>query len=108
MNWYSQAVWVLRSNHEFRIPFYLALDCFHPQFDARHLWLWPVTQAIQLQLPSQRPYFDWLVRFEPTLSPVNLLPTDADFDRAFRWGWEQADKMMPFLLKALEPIPWVP
>ncbi len=91
-----------------RNAFYLALDCFHPQFDARHLWLWPVTQAIQLQLPSQRPYFDWLVRFEPTLSPVNLLPSDADFDRAFRWGWDQADKMMPFLLKALEPIRWVP
>lgn len=91
-----------------RNAFYLALDCFHPQFDARHLWLWPVTQAVQLQLPSQRPYFDWLMRFEPTLSPVNLLPSASDFDLAFQWGWNQADVMMPFLLKALEPIEWVP
>ena len=89
-----------------RNAFYLALDCFHPQFEPRHLWLWPVTQIVQLQLPSQRPYFDWLMRFEPTLSPVNLLPPAEDFDRAFRWGWDQADVMIPFLKKALEPVPW--
>ncbi len=89
-----------------RNAFYLALDCFHPQWDARHLWLWPVTQAVQLQLPSQRPYFDWLMRFEPTLSPLNLLPSPADFDQAFKWGWAQADVMIPFLRKALEPVSW--
>jgi len=89
-----------------RNAFYLALDCFHPQWDARHLWLWPVTQAVQLQLPAQRPYFDWLMRFEPTLSPLNLLPSAADFDQAFQWGWAQADVMIPFLRKALEPVSW--
>lgn len=91
-----------------RNAFYLALDCFHPQLEAQHLWLWPVTQLVQLQLPSQRPYFDWLMRFEPTLSPVNLLPAPVDFDRAFQWGWSQADAMMPFLKKALEPVGWRP
>lgn len=91
-----------------RSAFYLALDCFHPRWDSRHLWVWPVTQAIQLQLPSQRPYFDWLMRFDPTLSPVNLLPSPADFDQAFQWGWAQADVMMPFLLKALQPVRWMP
>jgi predicted acylesterase/phospholipase RssA len=89
-----------------RNAFYLALDCFTPQFEPRHLWLWPVTQAVQLQLPSQRPYFDWLMRFEPTLSPINLLPRADDFDRAFQWGWHQADVMMPFLKQALEPVLW--
>jgi predicted acylesterase/phospholipase RssA len=91
-----------------RNAFYLALDCFHPQWDSRHLWLWPVTQAVQLQLPSQRPYFDWIMRFEPTLSPLNLLPSSADFDQAFKWGWDQADIMIPFLKKALEPVRWLP
>ncbi|MGH8540961.1 MAG: patatin-like phospholipase family protein [Stenotrophobium sp.] len=91
-----------------RNAFYMALDCFHPQWDARHLWLWPVTQAVQLQLPAQRPYFDWLMRFEPTLSPLNLLPSPMDFDRAFKWGWDQADVMVPFLLKALQPVSWLP
>lgn len=89
-----------------RNAFYLALDCFHPQFEPQHLWLWPVTQIVQLQLPSQRPYFDWLMRFEPTLSPVNLLPSPQDFDQAFQWGWQQADAMIPFLKKALEPVTW--
>ncbi|MGQ0622073.1 MAG: patatin-like phospholipase family protein [Panacagrimonas sp.] len=89
-----------------RNAFFLALDCFHPQFEPRHLWLWPVTQIVQLQLPRQRPYFDWLVRFEPTLSPVNLLPSANDFERALQWGWDQADVMMPFLRKALEPVSW--
>lgn len=89
-----------------RNAFYLALDCFHPQFEPQHLWLWPVTQVVQLQLPAQRPYFDWLMRFEPTLSPVNLLPPPQDFDQAFKWGWSQADVMIPFLKKALEPVRW--
>ncbi len=89
-----------------RNAFYLALDCFHPRWDSRHLWLYPVTQAVQLQLPAQRPYFDWLMSFEPTLSPLNLLPPPKDFDQAFKWGWSQADVMMPFLLKALEPVHW--
>jgi hypothetical protein len=91
-----------------RSGFYLALDCFHPQWDASHLWLWPVTQAVQLQIPAQRLYFDWLMRFEPTLSPLNLLPSPKDFDQAFKWGWAQADVMMPFLKKALEPAYWHP
>ncbi|MGQ0528777.1 MAG: patatin-like phospholipase family protein [Panacagrimonas sp.] len=89
-----------------RNAFYLALDCFHPQFEPQHMWLLPVTQEVQMQLPAQRPYFDWLMRFEPTLSPVNLLPPPADFDRAFQWGWTQADAMIPFLKKALEPVTW--
>jgi len=89
-----------------RNAFVLALDCFAPQTDPQHLWLWPVTQAIQLQLPPQRPYFDWLVGFKPTLSPVNLLPSAEDFDRAFQWGWQQVDELVPMLLKALEPVEW--
>ena len=91
-----------------RNAFYLALDCFHPQFEPAHLWLWPVTQMVQLQLPAQRPYFDWLMRFEPTLSPMNLLPPPADFDQAFQWGWAQADTMIPFFKKAFEPVGWNP
>lgn len=89
-----------------RNAFFLALDCFHPQFEPQHLWLWPVTQLLQVQLRGQRPYFDWLMRFEPTLSPVNLLPSPRDFNQAFEWGWSQVDTMIPFLKKALEPVTW--
>lgn len=87
-----------------RNAYYLALDCFHPQWSAGHAWLIPVTQAIQAQLPAQRPYYDWLVRFQPTPSPVNLLPTEAVFDKAFQWGWQQAEAILPQLHEALKPL----
>ncbi|HEU0197146.1 MAG TPA: patatin-like phospholipase family protein [Nevskiaceae bacterium] len=89
-----------------RNAFLLALDCFEPQWGTRHLWLGPLQQLIEAQLVTQRPYFDWLVRFTPTLSPVNLLPDAADFDRAWKWGWEQADVMLSFLQQALKPVAW--
>ncbi len=88
-----------------RNAFYLALDCFHPQWGAGHTWLFPVTQMIQAQLPGQRPYYDWLLRFQPTPSPVNLLPSDEVFDKAYQWGWKQADELMPQLVEALRPLP---
>lgn len=87
-----------------RNAFYLALDCFHPQWSAGHAWLIPVTQAIQAQLPAQRPYYDWLVRFQPTPSPVNLLPSDEVFDKAFQWGWDKAGEVMPQVIEALRPL----
>lgn len=87
-----------------RNAYYLALDCFHPQWSAGHAWLIPVTQAIQAQLPAQRPYYDWLVRFQPTPSPVNLLPSEAVFDKAFQWGWQQAEAILPQLHEALRPL----
>ncbi|MEO6698578.1 MAG: patatin-like phospholipase family protein [Paraperlucidibaca sp.] len=87
-----------------RNAYYLALDCFHPQWSAGHAWLIPVTQAIQAQLPAQRPYYDWLVRFQPTPSPVNLLPSEAVFDKAFEWGWQQAESILPQLREALRPL----
>lgn len=90
-----------------RNAFYLAFDCFRPQVDPQHLWLWPVTQAVQLQMPANRPYFDWLLQFQPTLSPVNLLPSSAEMDRAHDWGREQVEAILPMLRKALEPIPAV-
>ncbi len=88
-----------------RNAFFLAFDCFLPQADRRHVWLWPVTQAVQLQMPANRPYFDWLLQFRPTLSPVNLLPSPQELDQAWDWGWQQMDQVLPLIAKALEPIP---
>lgn len=87
-----------------RNAFYLALDCFHPQWSAGHAWLTPVTQVIQGQMATQRPYYDWLVRFQPTPSPVNLLPSPAVFDKAFQWGWDQAEAVLPQIREALKPL----
>ena len=85
---------------------YLAFDCFHPQWDPRNLWLVPITQAIQLQMVRNLPYADHLVRFEPTLSPVNLAPSAASIDRASRWGRNSVDKAIPVTTALLQPTWW--
>ena len=85
---------------------YLAFDCFHPQWDPRHLWLVPITQAMQLQMVRNLPYADHLVRFEPTLSPVNLAPSVAAIDRACEWGHNSVDKAIPVTSALLQPTWW--
>jgi predicted acylesterase/phospholipase RssA len=85
---------------------YLAFDCFHPQWDPRHLWLVPITQAIQLQMVRNLPYADHLVRFEPTLSPANLAPSVGSIDRASEWGRNSVDKAIPVTSALLAPTWW--
>ena len=85
---------------------YLAFDCFHPQWDPRHLWLVPITQAVQLQMVRNLPYADYLIRFEPTLSPANLAPSVASIDRASRWGRNSVDKAIPLTTALLQPTWW--
>ncbi|PQM46845.1 hypothetical protein C1Y40_03015 [Mycobacterium talmoniae] len=85
---------------------YLAFDCFHPQWDPRHLWLVPITQAIQLQMVRNAPYADHLVRFSPTLSPANLAPSVATIDRACQWGHRSVDRAIPVTSALLQPTWW--
>ncbi|OBI72734.1 patatin-like phospholipase family protein [Mycobacterium asiaticum] len=85
---------------------YLAFDCFHPQWDSRHLWLAPILQAIQLQMLRNLPYADHLVRFDRTLSPINLAPSAAAIDRACRWGRNSVDKAIPVTSALLQPTWW--
>src|SRR5699024_2047354 len=85
---------------------YLAFDCFHPRWDPRHLWLVPITQAIQLQMVRNRPYADQLVRFAPTLSPANLAPSVTAIDRAHAWGRRSVDKAIPLTSALLQPTWW--
>lgn len=85
---------------------YLAFDCFHPQWDPKHLWLVPITQAIQLQMLRNAPYADQIVRFAPTLSPVNLAPSAAAIDRACEWGTASADRAIGVTSALMEPVWW--
>ncbi len=85
---------------------YLAFDCFHPQFEPRHLWLIPIAQAIQLQMLRNIPYTDHLVRFAPTLSPVNLAPSAAAIDRACAWGRRSVDGAIPLMSALRQPTWW--
>ena len=89
-----------------RNAFILAFDCFHPQWDPRHLWLQPLTQAVQLQLRANAPFADLMVRFEPTLSPVDLVPPPERLDTAFEWGSETMARSLPLVQRMLEPVGW--
>ncbi|MBY0387665.1 MAG: patatin-like phospholipase family protein [Mycobacterium pseudokansasii] len=85
---------------------YLAFDCFHPQWDSRHMWLAPITQAVQLQMVRNLPYVDHLVKFQPTLSPINLAPSVAAIDRACEWGRGSVDEAIPVTTALLQPTWW--
>lgn len=85
---------------------YLAFDCFHPQWDPTHLWLVPITQAIQLQMLRNAPYADHIIRFTPTLSPVNLAPSAAAIDRACEWGAASTGKAIAVTSALMEPTWW--
>jgi hypothetical protein len=85
---------------------YVAFDCFHPQWDPAHLWLQPITQAIALQMGRNAQYADWIVRFEPTLSPVNLVPEPERFDLAMQWGRASIEERLPLIERLLEPVRW--
>ncbi|KZS86240.1 MULTISPECIES: patatin-like phospholipase family protein [Mycobacterium] len=85
---------------------YLAFDCFHPQWDSRHMWLAPITQAVQLQMVRNLPYIDHLVKFQPTLSPINLAPSVAAIDRACEWGRDSVEQAIPVTTALLQPTWW--
>lgn len=89
-----------------RNTFVLAWDCFHPQWDPRHLWLQPITQAVSLQHVRNAPFADWIVRFSPTLSPLDLVPESARFDKSLDWGQAAIEPVLPMLNRMLEPVGW--
>jgi predicted acylesterase/phospholipase RssA len=89
-----------------RNAFILAFDCFHPQWDPRHLWLQPLTQAVQVQMNRNAPFADLVLRFEPTLSPVDLVPPPERLDTAFGWGHETMARSLPLVQRMLEPVNW--
>ncbi|WP_320672104.1 patatin-like phospholipase family protein [Patulibacter defluvii] len=84
----------------------LAFDCFQPQWDPRHLWLHPITQAVKIQLRRNALFADAMVQFTPTLSPANLVPSAASIDHARGWGRASVEPLLPLLRELLRPIRW--
>lgn len=106
----ARAAWqgIERGRLGHRNAYYLAFDCLFPKLDPKHLWLWPVAQAVQTQMRSNRVYADTMMRFEPTLSPVNIVPAASSVDQAYDWGWAQMDRAMPEVRAMLEPATQAP
>lgn len=89
-----------------RNAFYLAFDCFHPQLNPGNLWLQPITQAVALQMNRNAPYADWVLRFDRTLSPLNLVPKPQGLAEAIAWGRSAVEERLPMIERFLEPFGW--
>ena len=87
-----------------RNAYYLAFDCFLPRFDPKNLWLWPITQTVQMQMRVNRVYADTMVRFNRTLSPLNIVPTGEALQLATRWGYQQMDHQLAEVQEMMRPM----
>lgn len=104
----AEQAWIMvqRGRIGTRNATYLALDCFHPQLDPRHLWLTPITRAVNLQMVRNAPYCDYLLETSPTLSPLTLAPSTVALEQAIAWGRASAEEALPFVLAMQEPVWW--
>ena len=61
--------------------------------------------ALQVALNAR--YMHRHVHFFPTLSPVHVLPSEHQLDRAMRWGRTTMARELPLVRKFFEPVRWV-
>lgn len=87
-----------------RNAYYLAFDCFFPRLDAKNLWLWPITQTVQMQMRMNRVYADTMVRFDQTLSPLNIVPGPEALDLSVAWGYQYMQAYLPEVREMLRPV----
>lgn len=87
-----------------RHAFVLALDCFAP--NARRIAWFAMQQAVRAaNVDADRAYAHLYLAFRRTLSPANLLPSVRDALTAMRWGREEIQPHMPFVMAMMRPIP---
>jgi predicted acylesterase/phospholipase RssA len=91
-----------------RNAYYLAFDCFHPQNSLGHFWLQPVTRLVGLQVALNERFAHQRIEFNPTLSPINLLPNSHSIDQAVGWGRDQISAELPRLKKFFDRVRWSP
>lgn len=89
-----------------RNGYFLAMDCFYPQYGLGHVWMQPVTRLLSYQVALNARYAHRRLEMYPTLSPVNLLPNHAELDRAAEWGSSQIRTHLPYISRFLERVRW--
>ncbi len=87
-----------------RNAYYLAFDSFFPRLDAKNLWLWPLTQTVQMQMRVNRVYADTMIRFPHTLSPLTIVPKPAALDLAITWGYQRMDTALAEAREMVRPV----
>ena len=86
-----------------RNPVILALDCFAPQRNS-FAWL-PIQQLVQLNVRSNLPYADEVLRLKKRLSPINVIPSVTQQSVAGDWTMEELQSRMPKIQALLESHP---
>jgi hypothetical protein len=67
-----------------------------------------VTRLIGLQVALNERYAHQRIEFNPTLSPINLLPSANSINQAVGWGREQVSAEIPRLKRFFERVRWTP
>lgn len=86
--------------------YYLAMDCFYPQYGLGHVWLQPLTRLVSYQVALNARYAHRVHKMYPTLSPLALLPSESELDDAVSWGRAQIEPHVPYIERFLERVRW--
>jgi len=86
-----------------RDPFVLALDSFAPNI-GRHWFFLPLMQMALQNSKRGRQIAHRTITYQHVLSPLNIMPNTADFERALQHGMEETEPHMDFIEKMVGPI----
>lgn len=89
-----------------RNAYYLAFDCLSPQMSMGHFWMNIGERALEMQVALNKRYMHRRVAFKPTLSPLALLPSSRQLDKAVIWGRKQMADEIPRIQKHFERVRW--
>jgi hypothetical protein len=97
---------VMRGRLGRRNPFVLALDCFAPG-RGNLAWI-PIQQIVRPNVRENERYANLVFQLQRRLSPVNLVPSEADVLRAMDWTSEELDPHVPIIQEACRPLAVLP
>ena len=81
----------------------VALDSFAPKLK-QPLWL-PIQRLIRQNVLLNLRYAHVVKTFTSTLSPLDLVPSPGQIEKAITWGRKEFEYEMPLLKKLLAPLP---
>jgi predicted acylesterase/phospholipase RssA len=91
-----------------RDPFILALDSFAPQLTTRHLLFLPLMRLAAENTRLGRDIAHLTLTFRNVLSPLTVVPTPNEFNRALENGRREMEPLIPLIRKMVGPIPEPP
>lgn len=91
-----------------RDPFILALDSFAPRLTTRHLLFLPLMRLAAENTKLGRDVAHLTLTFRNVLSPLTVVPTPNEFNRALENGRREMEPLIPLVRKMVGPIPEPP